>query len=949
MRSTLQREIINMILIIFSYLILFLALGMLFVAFIFCCYLHCQPQLERWEWSDLIPYLFRGDRTAFASDLCLKRGQYRLGKHVVYPNVERLMTEEEKRKVLIDDGIGLRDELVHRLAEHCRVSRVTNVEYTHVQACWMHAPPVWLPVPLNSDSNLGYCDCHDLQLVSPFYRSGEAKYVCVVGSVHGFLVVDRTRVPNYVRKSAHIELGVPEKQPVDWVELGWFEKFMCTIDRLRIHYLRKESLNQVRIGLFPFHPEAILWYRRVAATMGDSVMRREISAELLGNGLSPEAFRSFELSLSMVGLMNDRTWLTTSVGNQGSVWDTWNWLTLEIVEEYQQAPDRPSERVPSKLEEKGREDESGTDDDLEQMVNEYEKPVEAEDDVNVENTIKELNDGDPTPRTFDLPAPQEFLSEELKFESAPATMYPARVDWQGAECAPRGPEDVAIVAKKNMKPNKSSGVEVGVEFGRVPMVMGSDSVTQLNAVLGRLTAELPGGDVHYGGQKLPLITAKQLYWPKHLTVDQRWLSKEFTEVFDHKGDLVSLMANMKPRSRKRMLRVLDDVMSGRAEWDAETKAIKIFVKSDDKVFKAKPRIIQFVNSIVWLRVVLKVSGLLKRIKSQEGWSWYDRHSKKRFIWASGQTQKDLSGTFEKFLKECEDIVALCGDDNTDEEGANDAGKYDSTQKGIFLARQLHLLSLMGFSKDELEEIVRIHTSPRKADGFMFFLSHAVLPSGAPWTLFLNTIGLVVFHRQLALVRERLPDVDDGVRVRLSGAILGLDMKNEKNPNLGEITFNGAEFLKGVFVRIRDRVFWTPLPSRLCKWGSRNYAHPDIPRTDIVQHIAQVCKGQDPFLLDPMCRKFVDGWKDLTKSKAIVPDWMNVTAETQLELPAEFQTEWAEWWEKFYQDRYGITKEQMDQMLRQIGDGIGRTGKYTGRAWAALADRDYAGVLPVASQ
>lgn len=530
-------------------------------------------------------------------------------------------------------------------------------------------------------------------------------------------------------------------------------------------------------------------------------------------------------------------------------------------------------------------------------------------------------------------------------------------------------------SKKPFVYPRSSGFLKGVTVGMVPRVFGSDTATIARTGCIRLSKKLPEASeriqfVYCGTRKFARrITPKHLWFPKHLKaiIQPKFYGVEMNELADDTQTLQDLCKRMKPRARNRLLRTLESVTGLVLEWSDVSSEIRVFVKSDDKVFKDKPRLIQFVPTLAWVRCILKIENILHHIKRGEPWGWRDQYAKwgtdrnpcyKRYVWASGMTQKQLYEAINAFPEARDgEVVFICGDDNTDSESDDDASSYDASQRGVFFDLQGALMVKMGFTEAEVKEILLLHATVRNGGGVRIKIGEEFLPSGAPWTLFMNTVGLVVYHRQKAYLLETACPGNHTQAGELAATLLGLDMKISPSMKYGMNSFWGSEFLKHIFVPVKTggghRIFPVQLPSRICKWGCANLASDKACRPDMHKHIGGVALGQVPFLMEPFFTgAFVDAWARYGK-EAYVPRWANIVADapgSELTLPVDVTPEaWADACSEVLCERYGTTRDELENARTLILENGGKFGHYDGGIFTEMVARDYRGEAEVPSQ
>jgi len=104
-------------------------------------------------------------------------------------------------------------------------------------------------------------------------------------------------------------------------------------------------------------------------------------------------------------------------------------------------------------------------------------------------------------------------------------------------------------------------------------------------------------------------------FPKNSEVVKQIFSPDFADNIDN---LKALLSGMKPASRTRARLLIERLMGGTLDMQtllAEGE-IKIFVKGDELLFKAKPRLICFVPTVWWVLTVMWLTEVLDVIKKQ---------------------------------------------------------------------------------------------------------------------------------------------------------------------------------------------------------------------------------------------------------------------------------------------------------------------------------------------
>jgi len=570
------------------------------------------------------------------------------------------------------------------------------------------------------------------------------------------------------------------------------------------------------------------------------------------------------------------------------------------------------------------------------------------------------------------PVDVDFISEKLSFkEHKPYMVYASNMCGESHLAQEIADDSVIKTVERNNEPFKApgrSGYLAGVVVGLEPIVFGSDSATVARSFAVRMGRKVKEAveRVKYKGITYKRMDPKKQFWPRHLKVTEADLpawtrDKDFVAVAESGGTLLDLCKRMNANSRKRVIRLINQIESLNVTFKDEMNTIKCFVKSDDKVFKPKPRVIQFVPTVSWIRSVLKVEALVKKIKTCKNWSWRDDYSGwggesrngkqkyfKQYTWASGMTQKQLFKAVNSDLELADgEKVLICGDDNTDSKVVADATMYDAHQQGPFADCQAGLGEQQGFTRDELKELGRVHLMERTGGGMTVILHTAILPSGVVWTLLWNTMGLVVYHGQVARVLWASNGTISMEEAHsIAADLLGLDMKVETFANLDQTPFAGADFLKHLFVPFQGKIYPVQLPSRICKWGCKNLTSDRATQPDMIKHIGGVALGQKPFLLEPFFTgPFVEGWAPKGK-KASLPRWVNITPDSAdpLECPSD-SSAWEDACAVAIESRYGLSRAQLEEARKLIQEGAGRTGTYHGKTFAVLAARDYLGWTP----
>lgn len=234
----------------------------------------------------------------------------------------------------------------------------------------------------------------------------------------------------------------------------------------------------------------------------------------------------------------------------------------------------------------------------------------------------------------------------------------------------------------------------------------------------------------------------------------------------------------------------------------------------------------------------------------------------------------------------------------------------------------------------------------------------MLVSGAAWTLFFNSCGIIqtlgVFNRHLTQLMQKYGELTPAEKYALFVAVsegLGLTMSGSLNPP-GNC---GTEFLKGMFVPATvdmkrctglDLDFiWTPLPSRIFKSSKKIVARLELNQTtkeEMFQRMKGVALSNSTQLLPPIWQEWVDVWS-VYKSKEIKPDWeYHTTSRGQpsglLQLRGE--KEWYLACFEAIENRYELGQEDVIEMARMVKNIGHRCAFVTDSRWYHLVRRDY---------
>jgi hypothetical protein len=487
----------------------------------------------------------------------------------------------------------------------------------------------------------------------------------------------------------------------------------------------------------------------------------------------------------------------------------------------------------------------------------------------------------------------------------------------------------------------------------------NDSLTRMQALFGRTcqwvepaakTAVLKGVKI----KRLALDVDKGVRFPIRVKFEAKT-----DDWWNFPADYEAHILKMNPRSRKNMFTAFYNFMGFATTFD-DKKALRFsfFVKSDDKVSKPKARAIHYVPKLPWLKFVAKFDKVAHTLKMNRVWTC--RREKLRFVYCCGISQKELGSiaTTHSISEEYR-LVFACGDDNTSATAIDDFRMYDSTQTGTLAEMQATVLKQLGFTEEEIFHMFSFHSQLREATGVKIHLNRISLPSGALWTLFLGTIGNFLFNLQVSSVTHltKSKSVTTQEIHTTAARLLGLDVTFEEPVNFDGIPFYGNDFLKGVFIPLLDskkqtsRIVWVPLPSRIIKWSARivkNLEAGHLTQTAMWSHLKAVALGQHPFLLDPLCRAWVDKWRKINVKAAHLPPRFRPMDETRdfEEINDDEKESFRSRCATIFTHRYNLgSQSEYWRMVEQIGEPNHNHARYP-RNFAKLWYRDYGGTPPV---
>lgn len=419
-----------------------------------------------------------------------------------------------------------------------------------------------------------------------------------------------------------------------------------------------------------------------------------------------------------------------------------------------------------------------------------------------------------------------------------------------------------------------------------------------------------------------------------------------------------LMKNMGPSQKQRVLKVVERMFEGTASWDDLN--VKIFVKGDEKLGKKKGRVIVFVPTIGWVRCIIMINNIMQRLKSREDFCHSIPSLKLHLFFGCGMNQADLSRAAtraEGLIADGEHATFICGDDNTSENMEQDASSYDTTQRGVFLEAQLGVLAAWsGQSKKWWKEQMAWHKGVRVGAGFSVNFKGTALPSGAVWTLLMNTIGMMVY----VVTRQRLQQerglTDDQVTEVVS-RWYGLEMTSEQPVIRNSLHYK--VFLKGVFLPYGNKTVWVPLPSRICKMGGRILDSPDDKwvndPANLWKHAGSIASSYctflvDPLILGPVTRHIARFAGKTDKSFGRESAFVHEGGDIGEFLGEEdvSSSEWKATCLAWLEQRYGFTERDasvLEEALSRTGPDADGFLHMTGGVWSRLYAVDY-GATPV---
>ena len=544
----------------------------------------------------------------------------------------------------------------------------------------------------------------------------------------------------------------------------------------------------------------------------------------------------------------------------------------------------------------------------------------------------------------------------------PGVVQDGRVDLHHSDAGTPSGIRVVGVDPRRLKTSARNGIAVGNLFGHSGMVLRNDSHNLVNTMRVRYVAK-----EGVKAEAAVMINGKMCARPLSLPVPQ--FVKEGLEgigdVFDvlmqegkftYETKFSELYNKMKTASRDRVIRTINNYIAG--EIRHVDKIVKVFIKSDEKLGKKKGRLIIFVPTIGWVMTILEIDRVMKAFKGEEFQAIVNPKLNLTYMLGCGFSQDSLCAAAteaELRIQEGRNVVFVCGDDNTSGDTEEDVSSYDVSQGGVFLSTQKQwLAALTSREVSWWTKHFMTHYGSRSGAGVSVKQDGYSLPSGATWTLLVNTLGDMIYitARQWAVENYGLSQEDAAT---VAARWFGLSMTVE--PPLYTGTLVGKTFLKGVFVPDRNRIIWAPLPSRICKTGGRILGNPDnqwLGDSKLLwAHTKGVCQGYEAMVLDPLItRAYIDSVLKCTgsvkamKQKTGFNLWEKdgFVDEGAQEIRKKGWSDHAvSWWRGYLEQRYdihGSDVELFNSALASMGPNKQGFLRMWGGCWFNLMRVDY---------
>lgn len=509
-----------------------------------------------------------------------------------------------------------------------------------------------------------------------------------------------------------------------------------------------------------------------------------------------------------------------------------------------------------------------------------------------------------------------------------------------------------------LKGKRQKVVAHGLVFGTALGVFENSPQQEDITIHNRLGKAVDEPTLEVGGRK---IDPKE--WPGIFTMDNSHRTCRIRHVFElFEDDWVGeKVARMTAQQKRRIERCLNTIL-GEGEFKWTKQRVKFFMKGDEAYAKAKGRVITFIPTYTWIRLVLLLDEFLKGIKYKgeelkPQKEWYTEFIYKwrtlRVYWASGMTQDGLSEAATQASLDWHErgiyFFFVCGDDNTGVHLAMDASSYDSTQQeGFWNIQKEEFMSYFPSEDRErvdklLDKLFGYHSGTRFTEFGKWNKPEKTLPSGGPHTLVFNSLGM-----QAAVKRWFVEWVDLELQedartleacISAMAKCFGLQITHTINPHI-QICLGGAEFLKGIFVPHQGTVTWVPDDGRICKVG-KMIGYPEcINKPIMARRIREIANGYSSYIKGPLLNAFYETWK-CSKLGVHKESWVNIEGGQVIgEVQSNFLKSTKEFWEELYEYRYLIDREELCAMQEAIVKNGTSFAVFEGTPWKKLVSTLY---------
>lgn len=538
---------------------------------------------------------------------------------------------------------------------------------------------------------------------------------------------------------------------------------------------------------------------------------------------------------------------------------------------------------------------------------------------------------------------------------------PEEVKLQSITVVPKGSKSFSAKPGRRM-------VQYGLVFGAEGLVYSKCEKTNIQCYAKRIDKLVPEPTrkIDVCGKSLSIGIEDFDFNDQLDYVPASYVSKD--EVFRDMTWIDDKKVKMNAQQKARLIRILNNIQTD-AEYSWKTKdkiQIKYFIKPDELLVKAKPRVITFIPTVVWIRIVLLLDEFLGTIKRDDNplrvMQFNVLNKNVDIYWASGMDQSTLSKAATEAQQNFESDGTLyffvCGDDNTSHNFSVDFSSYDCTQTEYFFRIQAALFASRFRSNDQakiskiIDEMFKMHKGNRE-DMYNYYKTNKVtLPSGAPWTLVLNTLGTIVYCLLWVYTCE-MSRTDVTHRGAESCAIMEkympttlacLGLTATFNPNRCEGNLAGVEFLKGVFVPYVvnqvSKLYWIPVDGRIFKVGKviHNNDKTMFTAKQLYDRIVGIANGYASFNLGPIMSAFVSVWSN---NATVVVSEYTVGGKAHWD-DFEEASVIPGFWEEFYAERYNISASELQLMIKHVISNGRSFAKFTGGGWSRLVQADYLG-------